>query len=162
MGMNYNDMHLDPKVNGKAGYFLFPGMKNGNEIVRGPHFGSWELSVSKYSSNKQAAYSLAEWLTSPETQKEYLKFNQHVTRISSYEASASMDDPEKKEFYKVLGESLAVGVGRPRITVYGQMSEAVQVGINDFLTGQKSAKDALDSAAKQVQLIMEKEGYYKK
>lgn len=161
MGMNYNDMQLDPKVGGKAGYFLFPGVKKGNEIVRGPHFGSWEISISKYSKNKQASYELAEWLTSPETQKEYLKFNQHVTRLSSYAAAAAMEDEQKREFYQVLGESLKVGVGRPRITTYGQVSEAVQIAINDYLNGRKSAKEALDGAAKQVESIMEQEGYYK-
>jgi multiple sugar transport system substrate-binding protein len=162
MGMNYHDMQLDPKVNGKVGYFLFPGKMNGDQIVRGPHFGSWELSVSKYSKNKQAAYDLAEWLTSPDTQAGYLQFNQHVTRLSAYKAAESIEDPIKKEFYQVLGESLKVGVGRPRITTYGQVSEAVQVGMNDFLTGRKGAKEALDGAAKQVDTIMQQEGYYDK
>ncbi|EXX91176.1 hypothetical protein CH50_13985 [Paenibacillus darwinianus] len=161
MGMNYHDMQLDPKVNGKTGYFLFPGREDGSGNVRGPHFGSWELSVSKYSNNKQAAYDLAEWLTSPATQEGYIPFKQHVTRLSSYKAAQAIEDETVREFYQVLGESLKVGVGRPRITNYGQVSEAVQVGMNDYLTGRKGAKEALDSAAKQVEAIMEQAGYYK-
>lgn len=161
MGMNYHDMQLDPKVNGKEGYFMFPGREDGGNIVRGPHFGSWQLSVSKYSNNKQAAYELAEWLTSPATQEGYLPFKQKVTRLSSYKAAEAIEDETVREFYQVLGESLKVGVGRPRITNYGQVSEAVQVGMNDYLTGRKGAKEALDGAAKQVETIMEQAGYYK-
>jgi len=161
MGMNYHDMKLDPNVNGKVGYFIFPGVKNGGNVVRGPHFGSWGLSISKYSKNKEAAYKLAEWLTSPERQEGYLKFNQHVTRLSSYKAAESISDPLLREYYQVMGESLKVGVGRPRITTYNRVSEAVQIAISDYLTNKKGAKEALDQAAKQVEDIMKEAGYYK-
>ena len=33
--------------------------------------------------------------------------------------------------------------------------------MNDYLTGRKGAKEALDGAAKQVETIMEQAGYYK-
>jgi len=159
MGMNYHDMKLDPKVNGEAGYFMFPGVKSGDEIVRGPHFGSWGLGISKYSKNKQAAYELAEYLTSPDVQKDYLNFNQHVTRISAYEAAESLSDSLLKEYYQVLGESLKVGVGRPRITNYDQVSEAVQIGVNDYLSNKKDAQTALNEAAAKVESLMQQAGY---
>ncbi|PDO11048.1 MAG: hypothetical protein BLM47_04325 [Candidatus Reconcilbacillus cellulovorans] len=162
MAMNYHNMKLDPKVQGgQAGYFMFPGVKEGDKIVRGPHFGSWGIAVNKYSKNKQAAYELAEFLASPESQKGYLQFNQHVTRISAYEASRSIADPGVREYYQVLGESLKVGVGRPRITNYDQVSEAVQIAISEYLSGKKDAKTALDEAAKQVETLMRQAGYYK-
>ncbi len=48
--MNYHDMKLDPKVKGgETGYFVFPGVDNGGNVVRGPHFGSWGVGISKYS-----------------------------------------------------------------------------------------------------------------
>ncbi|WP_256831429.1 MULTISPECIES: ABC transporter substrate-binding protein [unclassified Paenibacillus] len=159
MGMNYHDMKLDPKVKGEAGYFVFPGVKDGDKLVRGPHFGSWGIGISKYSKNKQGAYELAEYLTSPEAQKGYLKFNQHVTRKSAYEAAKSLPEESLKEYYQVLGESLKVGVGRPRITNYDQVSEAVQIAVSDYLSGKKDAKTALNDGAKQVETLMKQAGY---
>lgn len=160
MGMNYHDMKLDPKVKGgEVGYFEFPGVKNGDKLVRGPHFGSWGIGMSKYSKNKQAAYELAEFLASPEVQKGYLKFNQHVTRNSAYEAANALPDAITKEYYHVLGESLKVGVGRPHVTNYDQVSEAVQISVSDYLTGKKDAKKALDDGAKQVEALMKQAGY---
>ncbi|WP_230875905.1 ABC transporter substrate-binding protein [Paenibacillus validus] len=160
MGMNYHDMKLDPKVKGgETGYFVFPGVDNGGNVVRGPHFGSWGVGISKYSKNKQASYELAEYLTSPEVQKGYLKFNQHVTRKSAYDAAKSLSDPLLKEYYQVLGSSLSVGVGRPRITNYDQVSEAVQIVVNDYLSGKKDAKTALNEGAKQVETLMKQAGY---
>ncbi|GGG05998.1 ABC transporter substrate-binding protein [Paenibacillus abyssi] len=160
MGMNYHDMKLDPKVEGgDTGYFVFPGVENGGEIVRGPHFGSWGIGISKYSNNKQAAYELAEALTSPDVQKGYLNFKQHVTRNSAYVAAEALPDALSKEYYQVLGESLKVGVGRPRITNYDQVSEAVQIAVSEYLSGKKDAKQALDDGAKQVQSLMEQAGY---
>ena len=59
-----------------------------------------------------------------------------------------------------MGESLKVGVGRPRITVYGQMSEAVQIAVSDFISGNKDVETSLNDAAQAVESIMEDAGYY--
>lgn len=160
MAMNYHDMKLEPNVNGKEGYFMFPGKEINGKINRGPHFGSWGLSISKYSKNKDAAYDLAVWLTSAKNQEKYLKYKQHVTRQSAYEAAKSIDDPLTREYYAVMGESLKVGVGRPRITTYNRVSETIQIAVNDYLVGRKSLEEALDEAANKIEKIMERAGYY--
>lgn len=160
MSMNYHDMTLDKSVKGEVGYFEFPGVSNGNTIVRGPHFGSWGLAINKYSQNKQAAYDLAEWFTSPDRQIEYLKYNQHVTRISAYNAAqVAISDSLIREYYKILGDSLKVGIGRPRITTYNQVAEEIEIAVNSYVTGQKGSKEALDEAAKQVDRIIKQTGY---
>jgi multiple sugar transport system substrate-binding protein len=161
MAMNYHDMKLDQNVKGEVGYFVFPGVQNGSEIVRGPHAGTWMLSLNKYGKQHQGAYDLVEWLANEENQKNYIQFNQHVTRTSAYKAAEGIEDPLKKEYYKVLGESLAVGVGRPRITNYQQMSETVQIAVSNYLTGKMTAKEALDDAAKRIDTLMKEAGYYK-
>ncbi len=88
-----------------------------------------------------------------------MKFNQHVTRKSAYEAAKSLPEESLKEYYQVLGESLKVGVGRPRITNYDQVSEAVQIAVSDYLSGKKDAKTALNDGAKQVETLMKQAGY---
>jgi multiple sugar transport system substrate-binding protein len=160
MGMNYHDMKLNPKVKGgEVGYFEFPGVRSGGRLTRGPHFGSWGIGINTYSANKQAAYDLAQMLASPESQIGYLRFNQHVTRKSAYKAAETSPDVHTKEYYQALGKSLNVGVGRPRITNYDQVSEAIQLAVNDYLTGKKDAKRALDDGALQVEALMKQAGY---
>lgn len=160
MGMNYHDMDLNPKVKGgQVGYFTLPGTKHGGELVRGPHFGSWGLAVNKYSKHKKEAYQLADYLTSSNVQKEYLRFRHHVTRKSAYDKAKSLSDESLREYYQVLQNSLIVGVGRPRIKNYDQVSEVVQTAIQQYLTGKKDAKDALDEAAVKVEQLMEENDY---
>lgn len=160
MGMNYHGMRLNPKVEGgEVGYFMFPGKMIGDELVRGPHFGSWGIAINKYSKQKQAAYELAEYLTSPDVQQGYLRFKQHVTRNSAYEAAQDLTDSSAREYYQVLRESLRVGVGRPRISNYDQVSETVQQAIQRYLAGKTDARTALDEAAETVERMMEQAGY---
>jgi len=159
MSMNYHNMRLNPQVGGEVGYFMFPGSIIDNKLVQGPHFGSWGIAVNKYSARKEEAYKVAEYLTSPQAQLDYLQFNQHVTRTSAYEYSGFLQDPGLREYYRVLGNSLNVGVGRPRITNYDQVSEAVQTAVQDYLAGRKTAEAALSDAAVSVKALMRQAGY---
>jgi multiple sugar transport system substrate-binding protein len=159
MGMNYHDMKLQPNVGGQVGYFMFPGVKRGDTLVRGPHFGSWGLAVNKYSEHKAEAFALAGYLTSAEVQRDYLRFRQHVTRKSAYAAARALPDESLREYYDVLGRSLNVGVGRPRIKNYDQVSEAVQTAVQQYLTGKKPADAALHDAAEKVKISMRENGY---
>ncbi|CAM4382868.1 sugar ABC transporter substrate-binding protein [Paenibacillus phoenicis] len=161
MGMNYHNMRLNPKVGGEVGYFMFPGTMESGALIRGPHFGSWGLAINRYSRQKEDAYALAEYLTSPQSQMGYLKFNHHVTRKSAYEQAQHITDPSLREYYRVLGDSLRVGVGRPRITNYEQVSDAVQSAVHEYLTGEKTAQDALSDAAAEVRGLMRQAGYHK-
>ncbi|CAI6083325.1 ABC transporter substrate-binding protein [Cohnella sp. JJ-181] len=159
MGMNYHDMKLNPMVQGQVGSFMFPGVERSGTIVRGPHFGSWGLAVNKYAQQRQAAFDLAAYLTGAEAQQGYLKYRHHVTRMSAYEAAQHLPDISQREYYDVLGASLRVGVGRPRIKNYSQLSEAVQTAVQRYLTGRQSAKAALDQAVDTVSQFMIMEGY---
>jgi multiple sugar transport system substrate-binding protein len=148
MGMNYHDMQLKDGVKGTVKYALVP-----QATARGPHFGSWMLSVNKASKNKQWAYRTAAWLTSAAVQKKMVTEHLHPTRTSVYDAVAS--DPEVQKasgnFYKVLGDSLAVGVGRARLKNYFDISNEVAVAVNKAASGRAAPADALKQAAGAVQ-----------
>ena len=121
MSMNYHSEVLAPDIAGSVSYALVPAGPDG---ARGPHFGTWMLSVNKFSENKACAWQAIQWLTSPDTQVKMLATQLHPSRISVYEAAAT--DPVTSQFgnfYDVLGESLAVGVGRPRLINYGEVDE---------------------------------------
>ncbi|MGO4184986.1 ABC transporter substrate-binding protein [Paenibacillus sp. TAF43_2] len=160
MGMNVHDMKLHPKVHGgQVGYFMLPGVEHGGTLVRGPHFGSWGLAINKYSEHKEEAYQLANYLTSADVQRDYLRFRQHVTRKSAYAAAKTVPEESVREYYEVLGRSLNIGVGRPRIKNYDQISETVQTAVQQYLTGKKNARTALDDAAAKVGKLMKESGY---
>lgn len=157
MSMNYHSEVLSPDIAGDVSYALVPAGPDGD---RGPHFGTWMLSVNKFSENKACAWQAIQWLTSADTQKAMLATQLHPSRISVYEAAA--DDPVTSEFgnfYDVLGESLAVGVGRPRLTNYGEVDEIIWTAVNRVANGDATPADALAEADARVAEALQAAGY---
>lgn len=156
MGMNYHTVSLDPGVEGEVLYAMVP-----REVTHGPHFGTWMLSVNKFSQNKEWAYRAAAWITSHDTQVKMLEKQLHPTRNSVYDVAR--DDPQIEEafgnFYDALGDSLAVGVGRPRLTNYGEVSSAVAVEVNNAANLNKEPAQALSDAAERVRDLLREAGY---
>jgi multiple sugar transport system substrate-binding protein len=156
MGFNYHNMALKPNVDGAVSYATVP-----KKVQEGPHFGTWMLSIPKTAKNKDWAYRTIAWLTSSDVQSKMLSKQLHPTRVSVYDRAAS-DAAVKKafgNFYEVLGKSLEVGVGRARLTNYGDVSNAVAVAVNKAATGSQSPKDALASAAGETENALKQAGY---
>jgi len=155
ISMNYHTTALGPTVEGKIAYALVPKNK-----TRGPHFGTWMLSVNKFSNNKEWAYRAVSWLTSGKTQTKMLAAQLHPSRKSVYEAAKTDPGASKfGNFYDILGQSLAVGVGRPRLTNYGAVDKEIWVAVNDAATGAAQPADALKSAADKVTQLLKQAGY---
>lgn len=156
ISMNYHSVNLNSDVGGEVAYAIVP-----KHEARGPHFGTWMLSVNRFSNNKEWAYRAIAWLTSKEQQVEMLDSQLHPTRTSVYDVAR--DDAELTEqfgnFYEVLGDSLAVGVGRPRLTNYGEVSRAVAVATNEAASGNVDPEQALSSAADEVRRLLSEAGY---
>lgn len=157
MSMNYHSEVLSPDIQGDVAYALVPA---GPEGDRGPHFGTWMLSVNAFSENKACAWQAIQWLTSPSTQTLMLATQLHPSRISVYEAAET--DPVTTQFgnfYEVLGESLAVGVGRPRLTNYGEVDEIIWTAVNRVASGDAAPADALAEADARVLAALQAAGY---
>jgi len=157
MTMNYSPVEGPP--GSEIGYAKVPGKKMPDGTINyGPHFGTWQLSINKYSKHKKAAYKFIEWITSAEVLIKY----PDKTRFMGIRRSLS-NNPKvieaAPEYYRAYWGSLEVGVGRPRITVYSRVSETVQIAISKVLLGEATAKDALDEAARKVNKIMVQAGY---
>ncbi|HLF42716.1 MAG TPA: extracellular solute-binding protein [Acidimicrobiia bacterium] len=154
MTMNYHSFDLE---SGEVAYGVIPA-KAGESP--GPHFGTWMLSVNKFSNNKDWAYRAITWFTSSATQIEMLQSQLHPTRVSVYEAAAN--DPSLTEqfgnFYEALGASLATGQGRPRLTNYGEVSGAVGTAVNAVANG-ADPQATMDAAAQEVAQLLEQAGY---
>ena len=63
------------------------------------------------------------------------------------------------DFYDILGQSLATGVGRPRLTNYGEVDQIIFTAVNSVATGAATPEDALASADAQVLDALKKAGY---
>lgn len=158
MGLNYHEMELNPKIRGgETGYFPFPGTEREGEVRRGPQLTTWGLGVNKYSGRKEEAFRLLAYLTGKETQSQSLRFKHHVTRFSAYEQTASLLIAADREYYGVLGQSLEIGVVRPRLVRYSQVSDVLQGAIRDYLIGQGDARIVLRDAAERVDAIVRQE-----
>jgi multiple sugar transport system substrate-binding protein len=153
--MNYHDLKLDDTVKGGViGYAKVPSANS-----EGPHFGTWMLSVNKYSKNKEWAYRAAQWLTSAEQSTAMLSKSIHPARNSVYTAAGKLPDANLAAYYKTLKQALAVGAGRPRLTNYGEVNAVIFTMVNNVATGKLEPKPALAAAAEEATKLLESAGY---
>jgi multiple sugar transport system substrate-binding protein len=156
MAMNYHDMKLNSGIKGEVAYAMVP-----KKVKYGPHFGSWILSVNKYSKNKEWAYRALAWLTGSEAQTKMLQKQLHPSRDSVYKQAVADTTLQKDfaNFYEVLGKSLAVGVGRARLSNYFDVGKVIAVAVNNAANGSQAPKAALDAALPQVKQMLKQAGY---
>lgn len=155
MSMNYHSEQLSSKLQGEVAYALVP-----KKVTIGPHFGTWMLSVNKFSKNKEWAYKAIVWLTAAAQQTKMLSTQLHPSRVSVYQNAKT--DPNATQFgnfYDILGQSLAVGIGRPRLTNYGDVDQIIYTMVNNVATGAAQPQDALTKADADVLAALKKAGY---
>lgn len=158
MSLNYHTETLNGNVKGSIRYAMAP-----KELRYAPHFGTWMLSVNAFSKNKEWAFRAVRWFTSRDVQIKALETQLHPTRRSVY-AHAAQDaalNAKFPDFYTVMGKSLEVGVGRPRLTNFSDVDRAVWIAVNDAARGAMTPAAALKRAAGQVSQLLVDAGYRK-
>ena len=154
MSQNYHNVSLNPGVKGEVGYAQVPA-----GVASGPHFGTWGLGLNPNGKNKAWAYRAMTWLTAAEQQSSMTKNMLHPTRTSVYDKVESAGaDPNLREFYNVMGKSLALGVGRPRLTDYTEVAQAIAVAVNEAASGKLDPQAALNSAQQNVSRLLKQAG----
>ncbi|GAB2963224.1 ABC transporter substrate-binding protein [Amycolatopsis acidiphila] len=154
MSMNYHSMKLDSPRLGELGYAPVPRGQ-----AAGPHFGTYMLSINRSSAHKAWAYRAITWLTSSPAQLEMAKAGLHPTRTSVYDRLVADPTSPDAEFYRALRDTLAVGVGRARLTNYTEVSQAIAVAVNTAAAGRAEPRTALDQAARSVRRLLTAAGY---
>ena len=87
------------------------------------------LSVNKYGGNRAWAYRAITWLTAAQQQLTMTEQAAAPVRVRrSTSRSPAAQNKSEAEFYRVLGDSLAVGVGRARLTNYTEVSASHRQG----------------------------------
>ena len=142
------DLANDPDestVAGQIAMALIPVSQKGADagIVSSSNNGSMGFAVSSGSENADVALAFIEYLTSKDVQKRYAE---HVTPLWTSLAS----DPELLEAQPVLLDMFAqqwpYAHVRPKVPYYLEMSQNLQVAIQEALVGSKAPQQALDDA----------------
>jgi len=108
--------------------------------------GSMALCVTSTSRNQQASWSYISYLTSADVQNAYAK-----NSLPCW--TASYDDPKvvaaNPKVVPAAKQELAKLIERPQVKRYNEISQVLQVELQNALLGKKTPKKALDDAAAQ-------------
>jgi len=126
---------------------------------RRPLVGGIVASIPTQAKNPEAAFKFITWALAPERAKIATLKGATVQRKSTW------DDPEVETMYPSGEgdiEKLCIETGRtvPLIPEWATVDQIIAEELSAAFTGAKSAKKALDDAAKKVEKFMEEAGYY--
>ena len=140
------------KVVDNVGYAPMPK----KELVF-PRLGSWGLTISKYSKNKEWAYRyLVEFNSKENVKNIHHPAGMPVCRLSVAEELAK-DDP----LIKAVLDSYEHTKERPGIPEIGQIIDVWGLAVSRVVTKDADAKTALDDAAAKIEEILRDGGYIK-
>lgn len=147
-----------PEVVGNVRATLVPMFENQKEPIT--YTNLFPLGIFDSSSNKDAAWEYVKFITSKETDKwVYLNGGDivvcHNSTLLDEEINATTNGMQKAG-YEILKSARAL----PMIPEWGEVSAALEVAINNAASG-ADVKSELDKAAKDVEAIMKRAGYYK-
>ena len=144
-----------------AGQFSLAPLPAGSEGIAAT-LGGWNLAVSQYSTNPEAAVSLVAFLTSAEQQKfRALEQGFNPTILSVYEDDEIQDaSPQFAELF----ETLNAGSATPRPSTiagdrYNDVSRLYANAVHSVLTGSAEARIALDYLEFELEDLMIELGY---
>ncbi|PJF45072.1 MAG: ABC transporter substrate-binding protein [Phototrophicales bacterium] len=127
-----------------AGLFDVTTLPGAEEGMTAATLGGWQLAVSQYSDNVEAAVALAAFLASPEEQKiRAIEGSYNPTIGALYEDE---DVLEAVPFFGSLFDVFTNAVARPSTVSgaeYNNVSILYFTAVHSILTGQQSAADAL-------------------
>jgi trehalose/maltose transport system substrate-binding protein len=145
----------DPKsvIAGKFDVTVLP--KGGDNGKNAAALGGWQLMVSKYSKNPDAAADLVKYLASAESQKKRaIELTQLPTRPALFQ------DPEilaKNPYFKNLLDVLSNAVARPSTVAganYNQLSTDFFQNVNKVLTGGETPQEAVKTVENKAKRLL--------
>ncbi|MHB0988808.1 MAG: extracellular solute-binding protein [Bellilinea sp.] len=142
----------ESQVTGQVKMSLMPVFEGGKAagVQSATINGSMGFSVVGKSANPDAAWEFVKFLTSEEIQKEYAA---HLLPVwaNNYEGDALTAlealNPATPVTVPMFKEQIPFSRVRPKVPYYSEGSKALQLALQEALTGQKTAQQALDDAA---------------
>lgn len=139
----------ESQVTGQVKMALMPAFE-GSGVQSATINGSMGFSVVAKSANPDEAWEFVKFLTSEEIQKEYAA---HLLPVweNNYEGEALTAlqslNPATPVTVPMFKEQIPFSKVRPKVPYYSEGSKTLQLALQEALTGQKTAQQALDDAA---------------
>lgn len=115
--------------------------------------GGWNMAISAYSENPEAAVALINFATSPEWQKRVAAdYSQAPMNEAAY------DDPEVLEampFAQELRQSVMGAKPRPKSPVYPQISQAIYNNVFSVISGETDSETAVQNMVEEIEAAQE-------
>jgi ABC-type glycerol-3-phosphate transport system substrate-binding protein len=164
IGMAWNTWALrfeNPKDTPYAGKFAWAPAPTKTGCPRGCVGGMRPLYLNTASKNKQAALEVMRWATSKEAD-----LDQGLTLTPSVIRKSTLQHPGFKKKYPEsyvdnLFEVFKNASPEPIIPEWPEIKEHLGLALSQILTKSKAAKETLDIAAKEVEHLLARSGYYK-
>lgn len=145
--VNFNED--ESQVTGSINMALMPAFADSG-VVSATNNGSMGFAVAAQSLNKEIAWEFVKYLTSEDVQNRY---SAHLLPVwsTSFEGeglTTLMGYNETNETtVPMFNAQFPYSHVRPKVPFYSEASKALQLAMQEALTGQKTAQEALDDAA---------------
>ena len=145
------------KVAGNVGVRVQPAGSSGKRTGWSGHHG---FSVTESCANKEAAASLVWFLTNEDSQKLESAAGPLPTRTAvwEYNIKQAESDPYRKEVLSAFQEAAKHAFAVPQTASWIEISNAVYPELQAAILGDKTSKEALDTAAAKATQILEDAG----
>ncbi len=145
------------KVAGNVGVKVQPAGSSGKRTGWSGHHG---FSVTESCANKEAAASLVWFLTNEDSQKLESSAGPLPTRTAvwEYNIKQAESDPYRKEVLSAFQEAAKHAFAVPQTASWIEISNAVYPELQAAILGDKTSKEALDTAAAKATQILEDAG----
>ncbi|MEJ1159990.1 ABC transporter substrate-binding protein [Prosthecomicrobium sp. N25] len=128
----------DSAVKDKIGVVPLPGFTADKAATC---VGGWQIAISSYSKNKEAAAKLALFLSSPEVSKMQAILASHLPVFPEVYTDAAV--LEANPWFKDALPVVQSARSRPVTPRYNEVSEIIRTNMNAYLAGSKTAEAAL-------------------
>ena len=145
----------DPGISKAAGDVGFHALPLPADGANG--HASLMMAINKFGKHPEETYKFLRWMFTPEQDKRMALLGNNPTRLSSYQDPDVMANPMNQALYKMVA---GTSVPQPDLPEFAEMNYEFSLEIQNAALGKKSAKQALDDAAKKWREILKKAGYY--
>ncbi len=145
---NRSQGDADSLVKDKIGVIPLPGF---TASAAATCIGGWQIAISSYSKNKDAAYKLVRYLSSPEVSKMQAIAASHMPVFP--EVYADADVLKANPWFAQALPVVQTARSRPVSASYPRVSEVMRTNMNAFLAGAKTADAALADMQKDLATI---------
>lgn len=140
----------ESKIAGKIGVDVIPRFPGGKHVTC---LGGWSHSVNNFSKHKDEAAKFAVFMSSWEVQK-YRALRGLITPT----ILKLLTDPDVVTKHPVYPRLMEIAYGaraRPKTPFYTQISDIIQKEMHEALLQEKTAKEALDAAAEEIEFVIQ-------